>query len=378
MTMTAELRTTVVRTVPALEALIPGWRAALARYARPTIFDTPDWLLPAASLLDSEPLAVALSTGDELRGLLPLASSRQRGLRVIRGLGSGGGDYSISDYLGAVVACGEERTLAAATVEVLRREPWDAIDLQELPAGSPLADAIVAEVRRTNWHVAVEASGHSHRLPLPQSWSSYVADLSRNMREVLERKDRKLEREHRVEYRRVTEPGDLAGAMQRLFDLHTVRWQQRGQAGIFRSPRLRRFHLEVARRALEQGTLDLALLVVDGLSVAVDYGFRIGDTHFFYAAGFDPDPAWARYSIGAVLRGRSIRRAIADGLRTYDFLRGDRAYKQRYGTQEVAHVRLRIFRSATLYQGWRAARFAKRAARSLQQLRGYAQHDNEK
>jgi len=65
-------------------------------------------------------------------------------------------------------------------------------------------------------------------------------------------------------------------------------------------------------------------------------------------------------------------------LRTYDFLRGDRAYKQRYGTQEVAHVRLRIFRSATLYQGWRAARFAKRAARSLQQLRGYAQHDNEK
>lgn len=368
MIATAEARTTAIRSPDDLGRIVPAWNALLARCPRTTIFDTPDWLLPAAATFPVEPLVVVVQAGDALLGVLPLARCRVRGLRTIRALGSGGSAYSVSDYLGATAIPGAEQTLAAAAVDVLCREPWDVLDLQEVAADSVLGDAILAALGKSSCHLAVEISGHSHRLSLPPSWSAYVLGLSRNMREVLERKDRKLEREHHVQYRLVTDAGELPLAMQHLFDLHTARWQQRGEAGIFRSEHLQRFHLAVARRALERGALDLSLLIVDGRPLAVDYGFRLSDTHFFYAAGFDPSPQWARYSLGSILRGRSIQRAIADGVKTYDFLRGDREYKQRYGTEAIPHRRLRIFRSAALYQGWRVARVAKQAARSLRPL----------
>jgi CelD/BcsL family acetyltransferase involved in cellulose biosynthesis len=55
------------------------------------------------------------------------------------------------------------------------------------------------------------------------------------------------------------------------------------------------------------------------------YGFDNGETFYYYNTGYDPE--WASYSVGLVLTGLSIRNAVERGVGTYDFLRGDEAYK---------------------------------------------------
>src|SRR5437879_2038203 len=76
----------------------------------------------------------------------------------------------------------------------------------------------------------------------------------------------------------------------------------------------RRFAAELAaRRQLWLTTLDL-----DGEPAAAWYGFTWGDSVYFYQGG--RDPRWDRESVGLVLMGTMIRRAIERGYRRFDFL----------------------------------------------------------
>ena len=56
---------------------------------------------------------------------------------------------------------------------------------------------------------------------------------------------------------------------------------------------------------------------------------------YFYQSGFDP--AYSKLSPGTVMIAHAIRRAIEGGYTTFDFLRGDEAYKRRWKpTKELA------------------------------------------
>jgi CelD/BcsL family acetyltransferase involved in cellulose biosynthesis len=97
------------------------------------------------------------------------------------------------------------------------------------------------------------------------------------------------------------------------------------------------------------------------------YGFRYRDTFFFYQSGFDP--RLARASVGLLAVGLSIKAAVEEGAREYDFLHGDEAYKFHWArrTREIGrlelyppHVRGRLYRRAI-----QASRAARRTARRV-------------
>jgi CelD/BcsL family acetyltransferase involved in cellulose biosynthesis len=68
-----------------------------------------------------------------------------------------------------------------------------------------------------------------------------------------------------------------------------------------------------------------------GTPVASAYGFQDGSGYYLYNSAYEPDAADA--SPGIVLVTELIRRAIADGLAHFDFLKGDEVYKFRHGAQ---------------------------------------------
>lgn len=63
--------------------------------------------------------------------------------------------------------------------------------------------------------------------------------------------------------------------------------------------------------------------------VGVLYGFRWADRFAYYQTGWDP--RWAADSLGTALVDSAIRSSAAEGVRTFDFLRGDEPYKYRFG-----------------------------------------------
>ena len=66
-------------------------------------------------------------------------------------------------------------------------------------------------------------------------------------------------------------------------------------------------------------------------------------TTYYYQAGFDPNNG--SISPGTFLVAHTIRKAIEEGSKHFDFMRGDEPYKRRWKPQHV-HRNLRLIASA--------------------------------
>ena len=105
-----------------------------------------------------------------------------------------------------------------------------------------------------------------------RSFDEYLASRSRNLREQVRRRERKLARERDLVFRLADDPEPLDEDFGTLIRLHDARWGG-DRAGAFAGPR-EGFHREFARRALERGWLRLWIMEVDGRPAAAWYGLR--------------------------------------------------------------------------------------------------------
>jgi CelD/BcsL family acetyltransferase involved in cellulose biosynthesis len=119
------------------------------------------------------------------------------------------------------------------------------------------------------------------------------------------------------------------GLLDALFGLHGARWSGRGETGVLADPAVRAFHREAAPGLLALGLLRLSGLRVGGRIVAVFYGLADRGRAYAYIGGFDP--AVPHPGLGAMMIGHAVRRALGEGLREFDFLRGREPYKYAWG-----------------------------------------------
>ena len=131
-----------------------------------------------------------------------------------------------------------------------------------------------------------------------------------------------------------------------LFDLHQQRWESIGRPGSFRSPARRSFYRGLAEILLARDELEFWLLDLNGKPVAAQFGFRFGTAVYSLQEGFDP--AFAKDSVGYVLRAHVLQRLIAGGVRTYDFLGGASDSKTRWGAAIGRYVNFRFSRPRSL------------------------------
>jgi CelD/BcsL family acetyltransferase involved in cellulose biosynthesis len=179
------------------------------------------------------------------------------------------------------------------------------------------------------------------RLALPDSWDTYLGSLSSSRRQTVRRKERALLRDHAVTF--TDYAGRVDEGWEHLVRLHEQRWSG---AGAFRDPGVAELQLAFAREMARRERLWLTTLDVAGQPVAAWYGFSSEDTVYFYQSGRAPE--WEGASVGAVLMGMMIRRAIERGFRWFDFLRGDDPYKRDWTDARRMTREVVVFRS-----GWR-------------------------
>ena len=309
------------------QAFLDAWRSLAVSRANP--FLTPEWFAVATELIaGDEPHAIAWRSGEELRGVLPLVSSRRGPLRVLRFPNARRGDW-----FGLACEPEDEAAMAAACAQHLAAEAgsWNAMVLNRLDGDSAWSRALAAGGG------TLPAASRLRGDVLPyiafdgRGYDGYLADRSRNFRSQLGRRRRKLERDHGLSFRVTADPEELEADLAAFFRLHDERWQQRGGSTLG-DERSRQLLSAFAAQAQKQGWLRLWLAEADGEPAAAWYGWRIGERYCYSLAGLAS--RFEKQALGTVLLAHTIEQAAAEGAKVYDLMWGDESYKDRFATGE--------------------------------------------
>jgi CelD/BcsL family acetyltransferase involved in cellulose biosynthesis len=285
-------------------------------------------------------LAVYDSSG-ELIGLAPWYLARERWLgRVVRFLGSG---RVCSEYLSVLAAPGTAELVVARLAEWLSAEGaayWDLLDFDGVAQDDWLLGQLADELSLAGHPIYRRERGRTWRLRLPGNWDELLARLSKSRRGKIRAQERRFLDTGRAAVKSAEDDTTLRQGLDVLHRLHQARRESLGDDGCFTVPRFERFLEEAAGRLQRAGQLRLQWLEVDGQPAAVEFDLLGGDTLYYYQTGMNPD--LAEISPGWLLQIASLKRAMADGLTYFDFLRGDEEYKSTWGAEPRPLVQIRI------------------------------------
>ena len=205
---------------------------------------------------------------------------------------------------------------------------WDYIELGEVPENSETAKILATLDRRLGFKCRIQNA--CPYLPLPKRFEDFSENLSKHFRHNLGRYERKLRKEHLVNFKICSKAAEISDYMGIFFDLHRKRWQSKKKPGALAARKTRDFHLGVAESFAEKGWLTLSSLALEDVPVASIYGFDYQQKLYFYLSGFDP--AYSKYNVGDLQQLFLIKHCIGNGLKEFDFMRGDEPYKERWNT----------------------------------------------
>jgi CelD/BcsL family acetyltransferase involved in cellulose biosynthesis len=223
---------------------------------------------------------------------------------------------------------------------------WDVVDLRRLRCGDPTADRLAAALGareiHEGWTLNVEREDVCPVVTLPAGLDldGYLETLGKKARHEIRRKVRRAEAVGEV---RLDDSTDPLGDLEAFIDLHQRRW---GAAGLFPptagGEQSRVFIHRLFELAGSDGPVRLTFLTVGGRRIAAGIHLETADGYLYYNAGVDPDAR--ELSPGVVMVHAYVQRAIADGKRRLDFLRGDESYKYEWGAVDEPIQRLLVRR----------------------------------
>ncbi len=361
----ASLRLEIVRDEAGFLALAPHWDALLARSATRTPFLTWDWVrlwweeyraefqLVVGVVRDrsGDPLAIApLAIGRPTEG----ARRHLRHLTFLGGIGeitSEGQDF--------IVPQGLEPQLTPVLCQIFTRlrPRWDTVLLPMIHETSPNLPHILAALDSPGAGAQVVGRHRSHFISLPDSWDEIEMSHGQNWRSNHRRKWKKMLAQHAGRTLQGGSDFPADESLDALTALHSLRWSV-GES-LFLRDRARRFHRKLAQRWLPVDRLSINILELDGAPGAATYCFHYDGRAWFYQAGWKAE--YGGISIGKLAVAWAVQCAIRRGLREFDFLPGDLAYKQEWSNACQKVVDIEAFNPFSL----RAAlfRFARRCKR---------------
>lgn len=373
------LRLSLVSDPARLESLRPEWDALLRASAHPEPVLSPDWLLTWwREYGRGRSLCVGLfRDGRNLVGLVPLVKRRvwyRPGIpfRRLEFLGADVDEHDgvCSDYLNVIARAGAEREVARALAEELAAGAfggWDELVLSRMDGLGPMPEHVTGALGRMGLRADATVTGEAAYIPLPASWSEYLAALPKKKRYGITRALRDLEAWSggTIDLHWVSTRGDLPHARQILVGLHKARWEAAGARGAFHSARFTAFHQTLMPVLFEKGELELLWLEVRGRPIAAMYNFVVGGKVYFYQSGRALDvPKGQRPGIALI--ALAIQRALARRAREFDFLSGDEMYKADFALASRPLVEVRAVRPCWIE---RVRRLTDRGIRGLRALR---------
>ncbi len=252
-------------------------------------------------------------------------------VRFLRTVGTGG-DTSPDD-LNPLIEPGFEAAAAPALAEAIcqRIAGWDVLHISDLQKESRFTSHLLEACRQRYGRTRLERSALISFAPLADNWDDYLKTTSSNHRESTRRARRKIESIAGTKHFVWSDSATIDTAIDRLIELHLMRWNDRSGHYAFSSPEYVGFHRDVIRALHPKGQVWLSCLQMDDQIVGIYYIYHFQDTAYYFQGGFHPD--YAKHKPGAVLMGYSIHHAINQKTKIFDMLRGEYSYKNSWAKQ---------------------------------------------
>lgn len=308
------------------DALQAAWATLLDDDPRATVFQTPRYLQAWQASLGSheDVTTLALHDGDDLVGVVVEAVAEVDGQRMARLAGG----TEVTDYRGPVARPDADQALATAWAERLAASDVDRIDLSALPddTGWPERLAVALEAADAT-DITRERHDVAPVVDLSDGLEAWQAALDGKDRQELRRKGRKLARDLGPTEVVEAAADDLEAALDRFFAMNDGATDDK--ASFFDRAEMRDWFRALGKEFHADGIFRLHELTVAGNPVAANVSLVWGDWWGLYNSAWNP--RLSGFSPGNVLVAELVELAAGEGLATFDLLRGDEAYKYRFG-----------------------------------------------
>mgnify|MGYP000212140522 CR=1 FL=1 len=172
----------------------------------------------------------------------------------------------------------------------------------------------------------------SPSMTLPGSWDEYLSILDRKARHELKRKFRRLESVS-FSFSVALNPLDNLPEFFRLHKASTL------EKDTFMSPLMERFFTQITTN-LGREVVQLMFLKIEDVNVAATISFLYKGEYWLYNSGFDRN--YTHLSVGFLLKAQTIRWAIENKFKKYNFLRGNERYKYELGAEDERLYKVKI------------------------------------
>lgn len=201
-------------------------------------------------------------------------------------------------------------------------------------------------------------------IALDESWASPEERISSRRRSDLRRARRHAEQTGalRAECHTPT-PGEVDRLLDLAFDIERRSWKGAVGTALADAP-IGKFYRRYARRAAARGEIRVELLYVGSHAAAMQLAVVHQNRYWVLKVGYDPE--FQRASPGILLMVEAIKRAVAEGLTSYELLGTVEPWIQVWTQLERTCVSLRYYPA-----NWRgAAALAKDAMGQVRRKRG--------
>ncbi len=339
-----------VNTDGQFESLHEEWNQLLRKSAHDDITLTWEWLYTWWGVFQDDTRRLMILTVRDTEGRLVGIAPLQ--LRTVRpyfflpaihqlaflAFGEAVEDEICSDYLNFIIERGLEAEVILAIGHSLANDlskTWDEIFLDKVCVDSENVRqmrAVMGSHNRFRYEEILR--GPCYFIPLPAAWDALLANLNRGLRLKYHRDLRRASAKGTLTYTLAQTPEEMKEGLGILAKIHQLRWAEKGKVGVFASKKFRLFHERFSEMALKNGYLQLRSLRLNGVPLAVMYHFLYNNKIYFYQSGIDTQQH-KNIAPGMLLHGHCIQEAISRGIREYDFLYGETAYKAKW----TPHVR---------------------------------------
>ena len=214
---------------------------------------------------------------------------------------------------------------------------WQAIDLCNVPQDSPTRTILPKLVQEHGYTVQESVQEVCPVIELPETFDGYLANIDSKQRREVKRKLRRAKGAG-VTLKMVQPNDDIAAAIddflvllqQSTFEKRD--WLNDGRRAVFHA---------TAEAAQKAGTFQLLLIEVEGTKAAALFNFDYDGRIWVYNSGLNPR-AFGNLSLGVVITALAIQKAVDNGRKIFDFLRGDETYKYRFGAKDTTVHRIQI------------------------------------
>ncbi|WJS05547.1 GNAT family N-acetyltransferase [Roseibium aggregatum] len=242
-----------------------------------------------------------------------------------------------ADYHEAVAfnPCDEDMdAMAVALGELAKAEEADLL-LPDIRTGGVLE----LICRRLGGDVTADTPVSSVDLTIPENLTAQAGK-----KEYLTKR-RRLNRRGMMRLVQHRRPNTLRPALTRFIALHTRQWAGREDAvAPFTNPEIHAGFTALTEELGNEGLIDITELYSGDALVAAYFGLVFCGTYFAYRTAFDRD--FFRMSPGHLMLQKLLAACAAEGLHTFDFMRGGYAYKKGYADRLGCNLRWQQTRPA--------------------------------